>query len=205
MIIELFGLPGSGKTSLARTLAQEPGFEVIKIRSKKELVFYNLVFFVRNPFRFLRLLGWVLGNIGHRKLFYLKIMNAFFNDNAKYEKARRYSRAILDQGYFQNVLSLFEGELDKEKLKDYIKIIPKPDWLFILDLPPEERERRIKERGFFSREKMDEKYLEGWRKVLSRNYQLFFDILPDLSIKYVVLDGGETSEILANEIKRTVL
>lgn len=201
MIIELFGLPASGKTSLAHSLSVR-GFRIIKIRSRSELIFYNILFFFRNPIRFFRLLFWVLINIGDRRLFYLKMTNAFFNDNAKYEKAARHPKAVLDQGYFQNILSLFEKEFGRKKLLlAYAKIIPKPDLLLILDLPRPERERRAAKRGFFAREKFGKHYIENWKITLERNYLLFKESLPDLDVKHLILDTRKETPYLIQEIE----
>ena len=165
MIIELFGLPASGKTTLAKLLSGQRGLEIIKIRNRAELIWYNFLFLIYHPAKFFILLGWLVRYVGSGKLFYFKLMNFFFDINARYQKAKMKKNGILDQGYFQNLLSLFEQEPGEAIMKSYLKILPRPDVLIILDIPVIDREEYIRSRGYFSRERMPDSYREQWKKI----------------------------------------
>lgn len=189
MIIELYGLPGSGKTTLANKLAAEKGYAIIKVRKKRELVYYNLFFLFKHPYKFVILLFYVIINSNNPRLFYYKFMNTFLGYNAKYQKAKRYENAILDQGYFLNAFALFERPIEKAEMKKYFKHILKPDQLLILDIPFEVSLERTKERGYFARENFGEEYKKEWQKAVWENNQLFLNIVEDLEINYKKIIG----------------
>ena len=86
MIVELYGLPASGKSTFARSLAAR-GATRIRVRSRAALLWYNLRFFFRSPLRFLRALWWALASGGSPALRYYKLMN-LLQYNARWEKAR---------------------------------------------------------------------------------------------------------------------
>ena len=149
MIIELFGLPGSGKSTLARSLESSGEASRVRIESRSELLFLNLLFFVRHPIRSVLLLSCIIRYTGSRALFYTKFMNLFLEHNAKYEKARKQEgKAVIDQGYFQNLLSLFERPMPEAVLSRYARLLPKPDELWICVVSEAERQRRLAGRGY---------------------------------------------------------
>ncbi len=176
MMIEFYGLPGSGKTTAARKKAEAEDFQIIKIRSNKELFFYNLAFLFKNPAFFLKTFFKILRNSKTPRIFYYKLMNSFFHYNAKYMKAGRYKRAILDQSFFQNILSIFDRVLSEDELRAIVKSFPKPDGLIVFDLPEEERQRRVKERGYLGRETLGED-ASRWEAIMRGNHELFLKIL----------------------------
>jgi len=180
MLIELYGLPGSGKTTLARKMAEEQGYEIIKIRKKWELILYNLFFLFKRPIKFIRLFLSVCRNSGSSKLFYYKLMNCFLDYNAKYEKALHFEKAIMDQGHHLNAFALFDLPISKTEMKKFLSLIPKPDRLLVFDISFEESLRRTKERGNFSRPQFGEEYVKKWQKAIDVNNRLFLELLPEL-------------------------
>lgn len=147
MIIELFGLPGSGKTTLARGLEASGEAQRIRIGSRTELLARNVRFALRNPLLFLRLLSYLI-RYGRRHL-YTKFTNLFLGHNAKFQKARAAAgTVVLDQGHFQNLLSLFDRPMSEEVLARYAAVLPKPDELWICASEETERARRLAARGY---------------------------------------------------------
>jgi len=187
MIIELFGLPASGKTTFAGELSKKEGWVIIKIKNRRELVWYNLKFLINNPANFLILFWYALKNMGPTNLIYYKMMNFFFDVNARFEKAKQYPKAVLDQGYFQNILSLFEYVLSERELISYAKIIPKPDEIIILNIPKEERKERVSVRDHFARKNMPESYIQEWNKNTEKNYMLFVNNVNKLDMKFKII------------------
>ncbi|NNM84018.1 AAA family ATPase [Candidatus Parcubacteria bacterium] len=149
MIIELFGLPGSGKTTLARALEKEGKATRVRIVSRWELIRYNLIFIAKHPVRSVVLLGYVVRYAGSLPLFHTKFMNLILHHNAKYEKAHSLSgRIVIDQGHFQNLLSLFEQAMSAPMLARYVSWLPCPDELWICAMPQSERVARLHSRGY---------------------------------------------------------
>ena len=196
MLIELYGLPGSGKTTLARKIAKEKGYKIIKIRLKRELFFYNLIFLIKHPYKFFVQLFYLINNSNNFKIFYFKLMNTFLDYNAKYQKAKKYKNAILDQGYFLNVFAVFDEAQTAEKIKKYLNYLLKPDLLIILDIPFSLSQERAKNRGYFARENFSEEYRKKWQQAVENNDELFLNIIDSFSVNYVKIDGRKDEKDL---------
>ena len=188
MLIELYGLPGSGKTTFAREIAKERGYEIIKIRFKRELFFYNLIFLSKHPYKFFVQLFFVISNSNNFKIFYFKLMNTFLDYNAKYQKAKKFENAILDQGYFLNAFALFDNAVSEEKIKKYLNYILKPDLLVILDIPFSLSLDRAKNRGYFAREDFSEEYRNKWQRAIKKNNRIFLDIIDEFLVDYTEIN-----------------
>jgi broad-specificity NMP kinase len=199
MIIELYGLPGSGKTTFAKRLAENNGFEIIKVRNKFSLFFYNFLYLIKHPVKFAATLFYIFGNFGDKRLVYYKLMNCFFQYNARYQKALRRPRAVLDQGYFQNILSVFEKPLTDAQLQRYLKYFLLPDVLFIFDLPFEEAKKRMEERGYIPRQKMGEEYLRRLEPIVAANHTAFKKIAHNLAFKKVIINAEKSVEDVYKE------
>jgi hypothetical protein len=169
MIIEFYGLPGTGKTATAKKLEQETDFNIVKIKTKQELIFFNILFLLKHPIKFFVLLYFIIVNSVSLKEFYYKFMNAFLNCNAKYQKSKKYKKAIIDQGYFQGILSIFNKEIKNTSLNKYLNIILKPDILFIFEAPQVVRDKRILERGYYIRRGYNKEYLKNLENLISKN------------------------------------
>lgn len=175
MIIELYGLPGSGKSTFAKKLAERDNLAIIKIRSKKDLLFYNLIFLLKRPVKFLAGLYFVAVNSSGWRMFYYKFMNCFLQYNAKYEKSLKFSRAILDQGHFQNILSVFEAPISEKKMLFYLKFIPRPDELIIFNVSQDKIAERIAARGYLGRENLKNIDQQKWQETMRANHKLFLN------------------------------
>ncbi|MCK5510806.1 AAA family ATPase [Candidatus Parcubacteria bacterium] len=193
MLIELYGLPGSGKTTFAREITKERGYKIIKIRSKRELFFYNLIFLFKYPYKFFVQLFYLAGNSDNLKIFYFKLMNTFLDYNAKYQKAKKFENAILDQGYFLNVFAIFENKQTCEKMEKYLSYLLKPDLLIILDIPFSVSMERTKNRGYFAREDFSNEYKIKWQEAMKKNNRIFLNMINSIKINYVKVD--ETNNI----------
>src|SRR3989338_1735816 len=139
MIIELIGLPGAGKTTFAKHLAEGGEWSLVKVGGKSELLFYNALFLL---FR----------HIGRRELRYTKFVNLFLVHNAKYMKAGKYPRAVIDQGHHQNVIALFDERVADGVIDRYAHSLPKPDLLVFFAASDEVRTKRLSGRGYGARD-----------------------------------------------------
>lgn len=204
MIIEFVGLSGSGKSTIARQLAQDPDFRIIKIREKGDLLRYNLAFLFRHPLRFFSLLAYVFRNSNGLKELYYKLMNCFFDYNAKSEKARSVDVAILDQGYFQNIISLFDHKINKEELVDYVAYLPKPDYLFVFDLGRKERDERLKERGYAYRADFSEAEIAAFADLAEHNYAVFLRSKQELLPDAIVIEADKDAVSLVEDLRKMI-
>lgn len=148
MIIELFGLPGAGKSTLARSLESTGRARRIRIESRGELLWRSAAYAFGHPLDALMQLSYLIRYAGSPERYYTKFMNLFLQHAAKYQKARSATGAVVvDQGHLQNLLSLFEHPLSRDELMHYLKFLPKPDQVWVCEASDEERERRLRVRG----------------------------------------------------------
>jgi hypothetical protein len=148
MIVELFGLPASGKSTYARSFEREGGVRVREF-SPKQILFENLLFAARYPALTLRLL-YALRYAPSGLLRY-SFVNLVLVHNAKWMRARRISRtgrvAVIDQGHHQNLLSLFRNVPPEPFMYSYARTLPKPDLLIVCEPGQEVRRMRLEARG----------------------------------------------------------
>ncbi len=186
MIIELYGLPATGKTTAAKKMATEEGWVIVGIKSRAELLYYNLLFKIKHPVKFLGLFCYLLrlNPFWRWRLFYLKFMNTFLGHNAKYMKARKHEKAIIDQGHWQNIISVPERKLSEHELVRYTKYFMRPDKLLVFYEDKETRTARMGERGYGARERFGEEYVKNWEEVTEYNDELLRRSLDNLGVKY---------------------
>ncbi len=193
MIVELVGLPGSGKTTFARRLTESEGWVLVSIGGPTELLFYNALFLLHHPMKFLCGLRWLSSHRGHRQLWYLKFVNLFLVHNAKYMKAGRYSRAVIDQGHHQNIISLFDTRVTDALLDSYAQSLPKPDLLCFFRADDETRTKRLTGRGYGARGEFNEDYREAWEEARALHFEHLYisrDSLP-FATEEITPDDGE--------------
>lgn len=195
MIIELCGLPGAGKTHLAKKIAVERGYYIPKVRSRFRLVWFNFIFFLTHPI-ISKKLWWRIRSELHGKLGYYKFMNFYCNLNARYIAAERADKAVLDQGYAQNILSVFDRKLSEGEIRKYIASIPHLDLIVIVDTPEDIRSQRTSERGYVARERFGPEYVAKWQNVVVENYKTLCALLRTLPIKSAIIKNEEDANQL---------
>jgi peptidoglycan/xylan/chitin deacetylase (PgdA/CDA1 family) len=159
MIIELFGLPGSGKTALAEAMKEE-GAMLVPMPSRTRLIFDAGLFWLLHPLLALKLLAHIMR--APHTMRYALFMNGYVGYAARYRRAQALSRAgaivVLDQGFFQLIISLDGLPLA------LLKIFPKPDLLVVVTVGISERERRMTFRGWAPREKSGTENRLAWQR-----------------------------------------
>lgn len=173
MIIELFGLPGSGKTAIAEMMKTQ-GAILVPMPSRIRLISDASLLWLSHPILAFTLFVRIMAH-APRGMWYELFVNGIFGYAARYQRARALSRAgavaVLDQGFFQLFISL-EG-LPLTLLKDF----PRPDILVVVTTDVSVRERRMATRGWAPREGVS----HGNRLKWQRNIEVaFHDVLPSL-------------------------
>jgi len=199
MTIEFFGMPGAGKTTVALQAEHYLGYEVIHILSRFELVWRNVIMGLLHPIRSAILLIAILKNTGQESGYY-KFTNLFLQTNAKYQKANTRDRAILDQGSFQNAISLFEIPLSAERMRRYCAGVYKPDMLYVFVLPPHLRDERLSGREYIVRTRRGEESFQKRLEVMQANFDTVYSLLPTLGIPYRVFDAQDSKSVLYENV-----
>lgn len=200
MIIEFYGLPGSGKTTLAKEIAEKTDFKIIKVSKKAELLFYNLLFLTKHPIKFFATFFYLALNSKSFKMFYLKFMNTFLHHNAEYQKALRCKKAILDDGYFQNIISVFGKEMNSKSLRKYLKFLLRPDMLIVFNISSDKRSERISKRGYAARDIFNTEYGAKWEEILEKNDGILKKNLDYLPLNYIIVDDKKNLFDVLKEI-----
>lgn len=146
MTIELFGLPASGKSTIARALAKS-GWPTVRIQSRRELLWYALLHIAAHPLRSFWHAVYIVRYSTSVRTAYLKWSNLFLHALALARKAESMPRAVLDQGPYQNLLSLFDTVPSALEMDRVLSVLPPPDKLMILTLDEEDRTRRLAARA----------------------------------------------------------
>lgn len=140
MIIEFYGLPGTGKTSIVKNLVIQGQGEGIEINNMLWRIYYSLIFLLKQPQAFFSLFNLTTTELrfcNSHKLFslYIHRLKLLIDKASKYGYAYKNSSAealFIDEGFFQYILSMCEKEKTIEEMIELIDIIPKPDILIIL-------------------------------------------------------------------------
>lgn len=172
MIIELFGLPGSGKTTIAEEMKKK-GALLPPPLSPARLVVDAGIFWCKHPLLALRLCMSVM--CAPRAVRYTIFINGCLGYAARYRRALVLSRkgkmVILDQGFFQLFLSL-------PSLQDsFLKSFPRPDLLVAVETPVPIREERMMVRGWAARAELGTTDRLAWQQ---RTEKVFHSILPSI-------------------------
>jgi deoxyadenosine/deoxycytidine kinase len=193
MIIELYGLPAVGKTTYASKLIKEEKFKDVRIKGKCELLFWNIIFLILHPIRFTYQFYFLVSGFENMATFRLNFLNAFLHRNARGQKARfkKSKSIVLDEGQFQNILSLPKGTISDNQIKFMSKMALKPDSLLVVVADNDIRQKRLLERGYRGRESLGKEYLSKWESVSNANNQRFLELLPTLEIPFKIINIDE--------------
>lgn len=199
MIIELCGLPASGKSTFARELAQHLPVTRVKIQTRGELIKYSLYFALKHPIFFARIFFLIVRESKSYKLFYLKFMNVLLHHSALHEKARTYEHAVLDEGHMQNLFSLFESRLDIQKVQKYISQNPMRTHVIYFDVARAVRDSWRASRKYHPRESVGGKeYQKKWEDMIECNNDVVKHVLQKSSSLFSIIhDAADVDESMS--------
>lgn len=200
MIIELFGLPASGKTTLARALEAEGAIRV-KAPRGVNLIWNALPFFFWHPVRTGTQL-WYLFRYAPRGSWYTLFIHAVLAHAATWQQAVRLSHkgkvALIDQGHHQNLLSVFGRPPGDTVLERYQASFPRPNLLLIVETDTQVRTERLSDRPNPDAETVLRRDVAE-----QATYQQSLTLFARKSLPYQKIQGDTTrtlSEILTKNI-----
>lgn len=190
MVTEFFGLPGSGKTYLSRMYAKRNNAYLVEVGGRFERYFWSAFFACVHPavfFSFLKII--VRENKHDMRLLRYKIHTLYFNTIAK-EGKRFFSGkdAVLDEGFSQAILSLYERELGKEDLAPFFLFL-KERKIYMVNASLAIREKRICERARAPRAFRDDEYRRNWHTMLEKNYMMMNEWMKECSLCEEINNG----------------
>jgi len=174
--VELVGLPGSGKTTLAKKLSSEQGAEVVNIFSRKEHLKYLLLFLFSHPVSFI---FWVLQVIKEsngllRYKFHLWSLSAARSQKAKSSNKKV---VIIDEGLMQRIFSVYDRKLNEREIKKVIRKIPLSDKVLFCEGGTFERFLEWERGSNSPRMKKGKEYFQQWREVSTKNAETLNNVL----------------------------
>lgn len=200
MIVEFCGMPGGGKSTVAKRLAVEEGFEVITIE-RGELGRLSLQAFLARPFWYARLLGHILMHAKDLTTFRYKVANLLLQACAKYEKAKGTSKAIVDQGYFQSLISIAESPVPQRTMESLVRALPQPDTLVFFDVGAASTKERIEGRDYIVLRKEGPEAFEKRLAVMRQNAETLKACLSDLTARQRVISADGPFEPLYFKVR----
>ena len=204
MIIELFGLPGSGKTALAEAMGAH-GATLVPLPSRAWLICDAGLFWFAHPLLAAKLFAHIMREAS-RGMRYELFVNGYAGYAARYRRARSLSRAgavvVLDQGFFQLAISL------QGLPPAILELFPKPDVLVAVIADAAVREARMAARGWAPRAEFGPEERLSWQ---GRAEATFDELVPRLEKMMLVYryDGTHdprtgAAELMASAGRRAV-
>lgn len=187
MIIELCGMPGGGKSTLAQRLVVD-GWTRVEIRGLTELVILNFRRMLCGPVTYFQVLSYAWTDASKGNSWWSKYTN-LLHYHARYQKALSIDKAILDQGYLQNFISVFEHSATRNEFVRYARLIPKADKYVMFVQPVESSLVRTADRHYEIREREGSAAFVHKLSLMKDNSQLLIENSSLLARPFLVADG----------------
>lgn len=171
MIIEFFGLPGSGKTCCAQACARKEGLRVVEVENRAAVYLWALVFACVRPALFFAFAKRIIKEnkrnviLVRHKLFLLHLHAMAKEGRALFTRGN----VILDEGLFQAILSVYEREIGEEEVHVLARHFGKRE-IRLVYAPAGQREERLRRRARIPRQFLGKTYLGKWFPVLEKNH-----------------------------------
>jgi dephospho-CoA kinase len=168
VIVELAGLPGSGKSFLAPKIAAEHGVSIVRVGRLGQRRLYALLFGLLHPRLVLRLLATCRAQSrgALRRMKTHRLVSAL----AKEQKARMIGGGLIDEGIFQILLTLYETPAEPARIEEMLSLLPKAAYrVCFVEAAEETRQSRMQARGKTPRSELGPAHQEPWQRTLAAN------------------------------------
>ena len=172
MIVECFGVPGSGKSTLVKKLVETGEYKTVPMYVGK---WYALIFALRHPL-FVSAWKWALVSECTKshtwRLFRFKVA-VFLDTIARMQYARsrfdRSDRVILDEGTLQRILSLYETQRSERSMRRWMRYLPQSDVVIETIYQGAALARKVGT----ERKKESPAYVASWLSIVAANRDTF--------------------------------
>ncbi len=171
-MIQFFGLPGSGKSYTAKQIKKKKNSYRIVTTNKVEEVFYSFLFFLSRPVLVFSLLLLIFKENKKNKRILVHKVRLFIKVSSLQLKSSFFKKPLIDDGFCQFVLSVFERKITEKDLSVVEKLIPQKTKIIIVESTKEKRITRIKKRKRIPRSFMGREYLNYIFPVWDYNYPI---------------------------------
>ncbi len=178
MIIQFFGLPGSGKTFYSKKISGKSALGLVSIESRIEILLFGILFFIFNPLTtifFIKIL--IKENKHNRKILFHKLFKLFVVTIAHEQKSKmKKGDIIIDQGLILFLLSIYERKIDKKELDKFLPHL-KNYFVYIIFAPKKTREERMSLRKRIPRIKFGLEYALKVQNIFEENENIVVEFI----------------------------
>ena len=168
-------MPGAGKSYIASQKKTEKQLKEIKISSIKERLARAIIFATKHPFFFARLMIiFIKENYKNLHLLKHKLSTVVLEISSREQKVGQ-GAVMIETGFFQLLLSLYERKINKNDIRGLIKWLKKRHYMiYIIEAHKDIREARMIERGRVPRSGIikDQYKLNEWMQILEYNFNI---------------------------------
>lgn len=183
MIIELVGLPGSGKTTRARELAREHGMSVVAAPARvAALVVEGFLGVIKRPVAAFCLLVLIMKE-SNKDIRRSLLVNGWLGSSAKYWRARH--GGIIDQGYAQTLIGVLPKASDALAVARVLAGIRRDVELVWCDADPSVRASRLAQRPYQPRQEFGDSEAKRFAKESERAYRDIREIAAKIARRAV--------------------
>lgn len=169
MIIELVGLPGSGKTTRAREMAREHGTNVVAAPVHvAALVVEGFLGVIKRPVAAFCLLVLIMKE-SNRDIRRSLLVNGWLGSSAKYWRARH--GGVIDQGYAQTLIGVLPKASDARTVACVLAGVRRDVELVWCDADPSVRASRLAQRPYQPRQEFGDSEVKRFSKESERAYR----------------------------------
>lgn len=170
MIVELYGLAGSGKTYSTPRIAAQYGLPVADVSRRRERYACFLGFCRSHPaLAGSLLLETVRRTLSRPSLLFHKL-KMLVSNLAKVQKAVRLGGGVVDAGLFQFLLVIYEEAVSEAELAKFKDRLALQDYrILVFDVDDDVRTHRMTSRGPLPRGQFGEAYQRRWYDIYVSN------------------------------------
>lgn len=204
MVIECFGLPGAGKSTVAKRLAKTFNVPVVPMYVSK---WYTVRTVLRHPWFSIQFLIRLLLH-SHRtktwRLFMFK--QAVFQNTLgrlawAQQQARKYECIFIDEGLVQRLLSLFETNVEKQNITSLLSGLPPSAAVVVIRY--QGTDFTGSKVGEAMRSQQSAEYQAAWQAVIAHNFTTIAGMLHEYQtvIPYERTEADDRFDDLTQSIR----